>query len=200
MNYSAAHDVALEKFRKATLEEISEYSGYPIDGNRIKIEFLGRRFEVDYPSGQFYAETTLNEEISVPTQILILHYLVNRSPAMQTGQLISYKELPGGSIYIQPFTNRAINPLVKTFGSQRSKLIQAAVALGGEVVSLGDAAVVLSVFPKVPITLVIWEADDEFPATGNILFDSSAGTVLPTEDYAVLASQVVFALRKLASQ
>lgn len=200
MNYSAAHDVALEKFRKATLEEISEYSGYPIDGNRIKIEFLDRRFEVDYPSGQFYAETTLNEEISVPTQILILHYLVNRSPAMQTGQLISYKELPGGSIYIQPFTNRAINPLVKTFGFQGSKLIQAAVALGGKVVSLGDAAVVLSVFPKVPITLVIREADDEFPATGNILFDSSAGTILPTEDYAVLASQVVFALRKLASQ
>lgn len=200
MNYSAAHDVALEKFRKAILEEISEYSGYPLEGNRIKVEFLGRKFDVEHPSGQFYAETTLNEEISLPTQILILHYLVNRSPAMQTGQLISYKELPGGGIYIQPFTNRAINPLVKAFGCQRSKLIQAAGTLRGEAVALGDAAVALSVFPKVPITLVIWEADDEFPATGNILFDSSAGTILPTEDYAVLASQVVFALRKLASQ
>ncbi|HHY25213.1 MAG TPA: DUF3786 domain-containing protein [Desulfitobacterium dehalogenans] len=200
MNYSAAYDVALEKFRKATLEEISEYSGYPIDGNRIKIIFLGQRFDVEYPSGQFHAEATLNEEISVPTQILILHYLVNRSPAIQTGQLISYKELPGGSIYIQPFTNRAINPLVKTFGSQRSNLIKVAGTLGGEEVSLGDAAVVLNVFPKVPITLVVWEADDEFPASGNILFDNSAGTILPTEDYAVLASQVVFTLRKLASK
>lgn len=197
MNYSAAYEVALERFRKATLEGISEYSGYTIDGNIIKIEFLGQRFGVEYPSGQFYPESTLNEEIPVPTQILILHYLVNRSPAIQMGQLISYKELPGGSIYIQPFTNRAINPLVKTFGSQPENLVKVAGTLGGEKVSLGDAAVVLNVFPKIPITLVIWEADDEFPASGNILFDHSAGSILPSEDYAVLASLVVFTLRKL---
>lgn len=197
MNYTAAHEVALEKFRKATLEEISEYSGYPIDGNIIKVEFLGQRFDVEYPSGQFYPETTHNGEVSIPTQILILHYLVNRSPAVHTGQLISYKELPGGSIYIQPFTNRAINPLVKTFGAQTESLMKAANALGGEAVSLGDVAVVLNVFPKIPVTLVIWEADDEFPASGNILFDRSAGSILPSEDYAVLASLVVFTLRKL---
>lgn len=198
MNYTAAYEVALEKFRQGNLEEISEYSGYPVEGSKIKVEFLGQKFYVEYPSGQFYPEIASNEGVPLPTQILILHYLVNRSPAIQTGQLISYKELPGGSIYIQPFTNRAINPLVKTFGQNPQALTKVANCLGGEPLSLGDAAVMIKAFPKIPITLVVWGADDEFPASGNILFDRSAGSLLHTEDYAVLASQVVFTLRNLS--
>jgi len=198
MNYSAAYEVALEKFRQATLKDIGEYSGYPLEDNRIKIVFLGQKMEVEHPSGRFYCDQAPNGEIPLPTQILVLHYLVNRSPAMQTGQLISYKELPGGSIYIEPFTKRAINPLVKFFGAQKEKFLEAAKALGGEPIALGDAGVTLQVFPKISVTLVIWEADDEFPASGNILFDTSASTFLATEDYAVLASQVVFTLKKLA--
>ncbi|AGA70023.1 hypothetical protein Desdi_2607 [Desulfitobacterium dichloroeliminans LMG P-21439] len=199
MDYTAAHDVALAKFHEITLEDIAEYSGYPIDGNRIKIDFLGRKFSVDYPSGQFFANTSGEGEISVPAQILILHYLVNRSLAMQTGQYITYKELPGGSIYTQPFTNRAINPLVKSFGHRPKSLVEAACKIGGVPVSLGDVAVSVEVFPKVPVTMVLWEGDEEFSASGNILFDRSAGSILPTEDYAVLASMVVLALHKLAT-
>ncbi|MGE4273584.1 MAG: DUF3786 domain-containing protein [Desulfitobacterium sp.] len=199
MNYSAAHDVALTKLRETTLDDIAEYSGYPIDGNRINIEFLGQKFAVDYPSGQFFTDTTSDGEISLPLQILILHYLANRSLAMQTGQFITFKELPGGSIYSQPFANRAINPLVKFFGHNPQSLVEAACIVGGETVSLGDAAVSVEVFPKVPITLVLWKGDEEFPASGNILFDRSAGSILPTEDYAVLASMVVLTLRKFAT-
>jgi len=198
MNYTAAYDAALEKFRNTTLEEIAEFSGYLIEGNKIKVEFLGQQFEVEYPSGNFSPEPTLEGELPVFARILVLHYLVNRSPAVQTGQLISYKELPGGNIYIQPFTNRAIRPLVNAFGGHPENLVKVASRIGGEAVKLGDAAVVLKVFPKIPVTLVVWGGDDEFPASGNILFDSSAGTILHTEDYAVLASFVAQTLRKVA--
>ena len=197
MNYTAAYEAALEKFRNTTLEEINHYSGYPVVGNHIKIDFLGQQFEVEYPSGKFSNEPALEGELPAFARILVLHYLVNRSEAQQTGQLISYKELPGGSIYIQPFTNRAIRPLVSAFGDNPENLVKVAHRLGGEQVKLGDAGVVLKVFPKIPVTLVMWGADEEFPASGNILFDSSAGSVLHTEDYAVLASFVAQTLRKL---
>ncbi len=198
MNYSPAYDAALAKFRKVTLDEIAEFSGYPIKGSKIEVEFLGQRFEIEYPSGDFSPEPAIEGELPVFARILVLHYLVNRSEAIQTGQLISYKELPGGNIYIQPFTNRAIRPLVNTFGENPENLVKVASRIGGEPVKLGDAAVVLKVFPKIPVTLALWGADDEFPASGNILFDSSAGAILHTEDYAVLASFVVQTLRKLA--
>lgn len=198
MNYTPAYDAALEKFRNMTLEEIADFSGYLIEGNQIKVEFLGQRFKVEYPSGDFSPEPALEGELPVFARILVLHYLANRSQALQTGQLISYKELPGGNIYIQPFTNRAIQPLVNAFGENPESLMKAARLIGGVGVKLGDTGVVLKVFPKIPVTLALWGADDEFPASGNILFDSSAATFLHTEDYAVLASFVAQTLRKLA--
>jgi hypothetical protein len=198
MNYAVAYEAALEKLRHSTIEEIEAFSGYPVEGNQIKVEFLGHKFKVEYPSGHFSPEPAFEGELPVFARILVLHYLVNRSQALQTGQLISYKELPGGNIYIQPFTNRAIRPLVNTFGKNPENLSKIASLLGGESVKLGDAGVVLKVFPKIPVTVVLWGADEELPASGNILFDRSASTILHTEDYAVLASFVAQTLKKLA--
>jgi len=44
----------------------------------------------------------------------------------------------------------------------------------------------------------LWEGDEEFPPSGNILFDASAGSHFATEDFAVLASVVVYALKNAA--
>ncbi len=198
VNYAAAHQVALEKFRACSLEDVARCSGFPIEGNTIFINFLGGHYYVDYPGGNFRSATS-KDELPVFTQILILHYLINLTETAETGQLISFKELPGGSIYIQPFTHRAIDPLVRSFGSDLNRLLEAAARLGGLSNGLGDVGVTVRIFPRVPVTLILWRADDEFPASGNILFDSSASSILPTEDYAVLASVVVGALKRVGS-
>lgn len=198
MNYTPAYETALARFQQTSFEEIAQFSGYPVMKNKIQMNFLGQQFTVEYPSGKFEPEPQLEGELPVFARILILHYLANQAQATVTGNLISYKELPGGGIYIQPFTNRAINPMIKFFGENPRRLLDAAERVGGLPVKHGDAAVTLNVFPKVPVTLVIWGADDEFPASGNILFDSSASEFLPTEDYAVLASFAVMTLKKYA--
>ncbi|MCL6560367.1 MAG: DUF3786 domain-containing protein, partial [Firmicutes bacterium] len=53
-------------------------------------------------------------------------------------------------------------------------------------------------FPLVPVTYVLWLGDDEFPASGTVLFDSTASTHLATEDYAFIAGMGVFELKKAA--
>lgn len=197
VNYSAAHELALKKFRACSLENIARCSGYPIDGNALAIDFLGGHYKVEYPSGNFESVPISEGELPVSTQILILHYLANTTVILDTGKLISYKELPGGAIYIKPFTGRAIDPLVKIFGSNPDRLHEVATSLGGHSNGLGDVGVTFRVFPRIPVTLILWRADDEFPASGNILFDASAPAILPTEDYAVLASIVVFGLKRI---
>lgn len=196
MDYTAAHKLALENFQKTSLQDIGEYSGYPIQGDQVLVEFLGQKLAITYPTGEFHNRVNPEVEIPLGTQILILHYLVHRSAAVELDELISYKELPGGSIYIEPFTKRAINPLLKAFGKDPKNLVKVGLAFGGEPVALGDGAVKIRAFPKIPITLVVWGEDEEFSASGNILFDRSAGTILHTEDYALLASLVVYALAK----
>lgn len=200
VNYTVAHEVALEKFRACSLEDMARCSGYFLEGNALLVDFVDGNYKVEYPSGKFVAVSTLDEELPVFTQILILHYLANLSESFETGTLISYKELPGGSIYIQPFTHRAIDPLVRSFGANPERLLDVATSLGGQPNGLGDVGVTFRVFPRVPVTLILWKADDEFPASGNILFDSSAPSILPTEDYAVLASAVVFGFKRLSAR
>ncbi|MHB8126497.1 MAG: DUF3786 domain-containing protein [Desulfitobacteriaceae bacterium] len=198
MNYAPAMQTALEKFRTCFLKDMEGYSGYRVKGNRFQIDFLGQQFEVEYPSGRFIPEPSPEGELPIFAQILILHYIANTTAIKEEGKLISFKELPGGNIYIQPFTNRSIRPLAKFFGAVPQRLIEVAAQIGGQRVAYGDAGVTINVFPRIPITLVLWGGDDEFPASANILFDASASSLLPTEDYAVLASFVVATLKRLA--
>ncbi|MBP1759141.1 MAG: hypothetical protein H6Q63_58 [Firmicutes bacterium] len=197
MNYSAAHEVALEKFRACSLEDMARCSGYPIEDNALIIDFLGQHFKVNYPSGNFMPIQASDGELPINAQILILHYVTSLSEPLEVGKLISYKELPGGAIYIKPFTGRAIDPLVRTFGSDPDSLLEVVTRLGGDSNGLGDVGVTYRVFPRIPVALILWRADDEFPASGNILFDASAPLILPTEDFAVLASMVVFGLKRI---
>jgi hypothetical protein len=52
--------------------------------------------------------------------------------------------------------------------------------------------------PAVPLQLILWEGDDEFPAEANILFDKTIGRILSPEDIAWLAGMVVYRLMALA--
>ncbi|MDA8229675.1 MAG: DUF3786 domain-containing protein [Desulfitobacterium hafniense] len=200
MNYESAYKKAVERFQALSLEEIEAFSGYTAVEQGIKINFLGQEFIVNHPEGRFTPLPDISGELPVFSQILILHYLVNSSQADESGDLVSYKELPGGNIYINPFTQRAVNPFVRIFGHKPDALRGVAQLLGAEVTSLGDFSIRIRVFPRIPVTLVLWFGDDEFPPSGNILFDSSAPFILPTEDYAVLASLLVATLKKLSEK
>ena len=198
VNYTAAEQLALEKFRAFSLADLIHFSGYACEGDSaLAVDFLDQRYELEYPGGMFKSIAGSDDNLPLPTQILLFHYLTNKSEVLETGKLISFKELPGGSIYIQPFMNRAVNPLVRAFGNEPEALLEAAARIGGQANEHGDVGVTIRVFPRLPVTLTLWRADDEFPASGNVLFDSSAPAILPTEDYAVLAGTLVAKLKAL---
>jgi hypothetical protein len=159
----------------------------------FKVKYLNQDYLVTYPGGAV-ALAEKDCEVPIAVKILILHYLATANGAPLQNKWISFKELTDGAIYIEPFTNRAINPMLKMFAHRQRELIESAQNYGGRVENLGDTSVTINVFPNVPITFVIYSADDEFPASGNILFDRSASCYLPTEDYALMSSLVMYRL------
>jgi hypothetical protein len=54
--------------------------------------------------------------------------------------------------------------------------------------------------PKIPVCLILWAGDDEFPPAGNVLFDASISRYLIAEDVAVLSGMVVYPLIGMAYQ
>lgn len=198
INLNPAHDKARAEFSQKSPESMAKNSEvtYNPSSGLFSISFLGRSYQVKFPDGLVTADD--GGEVPLEIKVCLLHYLTHAGEARVQGKYISFKELPSGSIYVTPFTNRAIRPLVGIFGNNPQKLIEVGEKLGGKKVEVGDYAVTIPVFPKVPITLVLWEGDDEFPSSGNVLFDASAPEHLETEDYALLPGLVIFTMKRLA--
>ncbi len=139
-------------------------------------------------------------EISLPEQILILHYLLNTSGESLSGETIDFRQVPEGSFYWSAFVSRAKKPLLETFGHDLELYLEAATRMGGVPQKLGDAAATFAAFPLVPITHVLWRGDEEFPPEANILFDATISQHLSTEDIAALSGFSVYRLMGAARQ
>lgn len=163
--------------------------------SRIGVRYLGREIWFSLPGGTM--EIPGGDRLSLREEILILHYLERASGIPSTGKWISFAEIPGGAFYHPVFLQRSKAPLVKFFGEEPQKLLAlAAGEMGGESLTLGDAGVRIPVFPRVPLGMVLWRGDAEFPPDGNLLFDSSISGYLPVEDIVILAETVVWKLIK----
>jgi hypothetical protein len=94
---------------------------------------------------------------------------------------------------------RAKDPLVKTFGQNPKLLIDGAIKIYDAIpYNHGDFSVVVKALPLVPVALILWKGDEEFPPEGNILFDRTISDILSAEDIAWLSGMVVYPLIGMA--
>ena len=199
--YELAYKLACEGLAKiADIEQQCLKSGaqyLEIDSKKvIIIEYLNQSYLISLPDIEI---SLMNSQEAVPIKdkILMLHYLVSAKGTPLSNKLIAYKELPGGISYLPTFSKRAIKPLVDHFGKEPHRLIDIAGKLGGCKVDYGDVAVIINAFRRVPITLVLWWGDEEFPPRGNIMFDSTISDYVSTEDITVLCETIAWTLVRL---
>jgi len=198
-DYINARKLAVESLSRASFETIAERSGFePSDGQSLHIPFLDRTYLVSYPLFDFKDQADSAKEIPIQEQVLILHYLMAAEVPDLSGDWVSYREIPGASFYFGAFVKRAVDPLKKVFGQNISGFARAAAKLQARKIENGDAGFEFRMFPAVPLQLILWEGDAEFPAEANILFDKTIGRILSPEDVAWLAGMVVYRLIALS--
>ena len=165
------------------------------------LDFLNREILITWPDLGFSSKNS-HEELSIQEQILLLHYLLgtwSSSGAATTGEWIAFQDVPDGRFYQDAFMKRAKVPLVKSFGTRPELLVELAnKAYGSTPIDHGDFSVVVKALPLVPVALILWGGDDEFPPEGNILFDRNISGIFSAEDIAWLAGMVVYPLAGMA--
>jgi hypothetical protein len=129
-------------------------------------------------------------------QTMLLYYFTTSDGAPPAGKWISFAELPNGRFYNQAFQGYSGKELARAFGENLTAFIEAATQLGGERLHFGDAAFAFQALPRVPLLVVYWLGDEDFPSTGQVLFDESASHYLPTDACAVLGSMLTQRLIK----
>jgi len=187
-NYQQSFDLACASIRKMNLAERAKKAGADYrkgeDGEEITVRFFSEPYQVRFPRIEFFSPS--KKVVSLVTRILLLHYLIRADGNPLTGRWVAYKDIPGGLLYAGVFARRVTEPLQRRFGKSASSFRETGIKSGGEPVGIGDASIVLRAFPRVPLQYVLWEGDEEFPPSAQLLFDACVDHYLSLEDIVVL--------------
>jgi hypothetical protein len=156
--------------------------GFP-DSSVLKFLRLSFSLEDGYVHDELRDRSVPEIEASV---YCILSGYADGNAVEENRQLVSFAQLPGGSAYHNAFNRRAVQPIERVFGSAPETLYKAAELLDTKKLDYGDYSVKIYALPLVPVHVVLWSADSEFPTSANILFDSSVSNYLSTEQAAML--------------
>jgi hypothetical protein len=201
-DYKNALALAAKDLSGRNPSQLAKMAGTDFDGRTLTFVFFNRpvKVEIDGYSVK-WADQTPPEEFPLTDAVLVLHYLQGANGLEPTGELVAYRQIPGGEFYTAAFRNRAELPILGTFGRKPGLLTKAAQAFGGSLRDgLGDEAAIFRVFPNMDILTMIHLGDEEFEAEGQVLFDKTVGLGLNIEDVAWLGSALVYRLMGAAKK
>ena len=187
-----------ERFTAADPAEISARLGLPFENGGFSVTLLGTTYRISHPDCVFTAdrEDALGVT-SLTVQVLLLRLLLLGKPAPETEDFKSFSELPWGEVYQKPFSGRILNRAAFTFGTRLDDFRRAAEKLGGKPISQGDAAYEFRFTENYRLRLILWEADDEFPPSAQVLYSANFPLGFSADDRVIAAETLLNSLKRL---
>jgi len=174
---------------------------YLSNPERYVIKMLNIEYEVNLLERQISSIQT--DSSSIPAEFLeqlcILAYLINTQDLPLADKLVKEEALPGGQFFFRGLHSLPTGELEKAFGDCPETLYQITERFDAERREFGDSSIELYVLPRVPLTVVIWAKNEEFPARASILFDKTAASQLPLDALGTAVNLAVKALVKAAA-
>ncbi len=177
-----------EEIKTLDLDKIAPGIGAAMEGSDLRLICFGREFFVS-PDGGIRTEAKTTRWI----RILILHYIRTAGSEPLTHRWVSFSELRAGMVKNSSFVRDCEEPLLELFERNTDKTFAALMRMGG-LHGQGfptDDAWVLSLLPRVPVAILYWPAEEEFPARVKVLFYSTADRYLDVESLMFLVEGLV---------
>ena len=182
------------EFAKSDPLRLAERGGFILKDNTFEFALLSHRVGVTWPDMDA-VDLSGGKALSPAVRILLGRLLLEGALIPGSGHFMAYSEFPWGSVYNAQFTARCIRRMAASYGKNTEKFADACEKLGGKRISGADAAYELEFLPGLLIRLYLWEGDDEFPASGQILFSDNFAAAFTAEDMAVIGDTVLNALK-----
>ena len=158
---------------------------YEAEAQAFHIPTMGMEVTLSYPDYRFMPE------LPGWHSLVILHYLDLADGFPLTGKEIPFGQMKSGMIRGGGIDRRCELTIQNLKNLSEDTLMKICENIGGEPISSNaDAAYRIPFLPKFPVTLKIWLPDEEFPASGRLLLDSSADHYLTIED-AVTVAEII---------
>ncbi len=168
---------------------------YDSSRNRYILTMLNVEYAVNFATKEI-TNTKSSAPANFLEQLVILAYLINAKDLPLAGELVKAETFPSGEFFFKGIHGLPTAKLEKAFGGNPQLLYQAAHSLGAKKCEFGDASIEIFLLPRVPITIIVWCGDKEFPARASILFDKTAGLQMPLDALQTAVKLAVDALVK----
>ena len=184
-----------EKFRALQPENVlNRLSGVTWDGKEFTLTLLGRDFAISHPD---YAIRALDGGTlpPLPTQTFLLRYLLESRDVAWKGEWKTFREMPWGEMYITPYTGRVLTRAAFTLGTRIGKFRTAAEKMGAEPVPHGDAGFRFTLVGGYEMQILVWEGDEEFPPSAQVLYSDNFAEGFAAEDRVVAGDILISTLK-----
>lgn len=191
-----AQEKYLAGFLTQNPQKMAELASADFAGGIITVDHFGEKIAVAAANGQMNPKPEQFLE-----EVLILKYLQEAQGIVGPGNdYLAFIQLPFGAHHIKAFKAEVTDFLAKEFGNDFTAFQRAAERLGGIAARDGDISYVLPFFPKIYVKIILWAADDEFPAAVNFLFDNKCTFHMDTDGLNELANATAARLVMEAKQ
>lgn len=194
----------LSQYQESDPKEIAARLGISYDEEQkyFTLKFLGTVYQISWPDFQVSHEADdmgfYPLETMTYARTLTIRFLLNGAEASGTGKFRTYREMPWGEVYLRQFDGRCIKRLAFSYGN-RIKDFQAIMEhMHCVPVKHGDIAYQLEIFPDYLVQMILWEGDDEFPPSSQILFSDNFPISFQAEDMAVMGDVIIGSLKSFA--
>ena len=186
-------------FEKLDPEEAAARCGvaYDVPSGVFTVRLLYMDYKVTWPKVSITSEDDAGFALTnLPAQMLIMRFLLEGRASVSSGRFLTYRELPWGEVYLRPFTGRCLTRAAFAFGPRLDAFRKALEGTPALPVKGGDAAFQLEVMPGYDVRLIVWEGDDEFPPSAQILFSDNFPQAFSAEDRTVVGDIVISDLKR----
>jgi hypothetical protein len=145
-------------------------------GQDISISLRDRAISSGSSTGTFFVN-----DLGDYSRLSILRYLIHAKDLPLSGQLVRPADLPGGDIFIKGTHILPLERAASYFSNRYQEFLNVGRSLGGTQHHYGDFSLNMFPFPRVPVVLILWLGDEEFPSTASLLLDSTCASFLPPD-------------------
>ena len=167
------------------------------DAGEAEIPFFGKTYLV---SGKGVRRSD-GRKFPYATGSVLIHYILNGSRTRAEGKFVTFAALAGPLFKQGSYSTGALEiPIIKRFQGHLPELLAAASAAGGRQggeAGMGGTSLIFDLLPHIPLQLIFYDRDYEFPARATLLFDHNATQMIDFEVLAVLVTIFVQSLTKL---
>lgn len=115
------------------------------------------------------------------SRLSILSYLIGAKDIPLSGQHVKPSGITGGAAFFRGTHVLPLEKLAAHYSGNIEAFAEKGKKMGATGDRYGDASLRFFPLPRVPVSLLLWDGDDEFPARTDLLLDSTCQFHLPLD-------------------